>query len=68
MSNEEILEVATMEELAECQKELEETQEDLTAQIKENAQLSAQLDAAQQRILRLEGILTTGALAFRGMQ
>lgn len=68
MSNEEILEVATMEELAECQKELEETQEDLTAQIKENAQLSAQLDAAQQRILRLEGILTTGALALRGMQ
>jgi predicted nuclease with TOPRIM domain len=56
-----------MNELEEARNELEETQEDLSAQIQENTQLGQQLDAAQQRILRLEGILTTGALALRGM-
>lgn len=54
-------------ELQECQKELAETQEDLSAIIAENTELAKQIDGYQQRILRLEGILTTGALALRGM-
>jgi septal ring factor EnvC (AmiA/AmiB activator) len=63
-----VLEMATMDELAECQKELEETQEDLTEQLQENAALLQTVQTLEIRLQRAEAILVTGALAFKATQ